>query len=565
MLGDPGAWGTRTLDTLFAELAVYGPVLGCAGAATALVVAILAAALRHARRGAWAQRARWIEIIPAPQVDPDGAVALWATLYGLRRNRLTRLWRGQEHLGFEILADADGPRFGFWVPATLTEGFVANQVRAAWPGTQVRVHPSPPSPLPRADTPRRQPAGVNRAGGGPGAGPPAESGSGGGSARGGPVVCVVGRLRLGASPALGLKTEHRIDPLRMVLAALGQLHPGQSACVQVLARPLASRARLHRAAAGLLAARPTGLRLPVWMLTELGRAMAQETLNLFHPATAHTSTHHHYHRGGHSGSREPGSGRGSAQVARRADLSAAVRPRTSGAAQLWTVQVRYAAAYLPHPPDNRDESGAGRVEGRREWARREWARVWCRGRAGQIGAAFAVFTSHNHLRRRLTGPDPDPGTDAGGGSLVRRVLMRVWGRCARARAGWARRAIIGRWMSRRWAGFGGGQSFTGAELAALAHLPTDPRIPGLVRAGAHQIAPPRQVPTGGPEAKILGDATTGRPRAVAVPVADCCCHLHIPGATGNGKTTLIAQLCLADIRRRLALIQIGRASCRERV
>lgn len=80
------------------------------------------------------------------------------------------------------------------------------------------------------------------------------------------------------------------------------------------------------------------------------------------------------------------------------------------------------------------------------------------------------------------------------------------------------------------------------ELAALAHLPEQASLPGLLRAGARSVAPPPGLAGSG---KPLGVSTvTGRQVAVAVP--DSRYHLHVLGPTGVGKSTFIAQMALAD-------------------
>jgi|HubBroStandDraft_6_1064221.scaffolds.fasta_scaffold21659_3 hypothetical protein len=79
------------------------------------------------------------------------------------------------------------------------------------------------------------------------------------------------------------------------------------------------------------------------------------------------------------------------------------------------------------------------------------------------------------------------------------------------------------------------------ELAALAHLPTTRAIPGVVMAGARNAPPPPGLPV---EGKPLGVTTEGR--QVNLAVADARQHLHILGPTGVGKSTLIANLVLAD-------------------
>jgi hypothetical protein len=80
------------------------------------------------------------------------------------------------------------------------------------------------------------------------------------------------------------------------------------------------------------------------------------------------------------------------------------------------------------------------------------------------------------------------------------------------------------------------------ELAALAHLPAEAALPGLLRAGARTIAPPPGLPNSG---KPLGVTANAAP--VVLAVADARYHLHLLGPTGVGKSTLIAQLVLDDL------------------
>jgi Type IV secretion-system coupling protein DNA-binding domain/TraM recognition site of TraD and TraG len=81
------------------------------------------------------------------------------------------------------------------------------------------------------------------------------------------------------------------------------------------------------------------------------------------------------------------------------------------------------------------------------------------------------------------------------------------------------------------------------ELAALAHLPGGRALPGVARAAARRVAPPPVVPERG---KLLGITDTGAERTVALSVPDARQHLHVVGATGAGKSTLIARLVLDD-------------------
>ena len=164
----------------------------------------------------------------------------------------------------------------------------------------------------------------------------------------------------------------------------------------------------------------------------------------------------------------------------------------------WAIAVRYAVATTAT-----DRQAVGRM----------------RGRAHAVASAFALFSGRNRLdRHRLRHPA--------------QVLA-------------ARR-------------LGRGNLVSVAELAALAHLPTDPAVPGLARAGANAVAPPPAVSrpaaivaTGSARPidtpKLLGDAQAGGRRPVALAVPDARYHLHVMGATGSGKSTLLTNLVLGDV------------------
>ncbi|MFD2420378.1 type IV secretory system conjugative DNA transfer family protein [Amycolatopsis pigmentata] len=135
------------------------------------------------------------------------------------------------------------------------------------------------------------------------------------------------------------------------------------------------------------------------------------------------------------------------------------------------------------------------------------ARQVARGRAHAVAASFASYTEHNHYtRHRLRHP---------GAVLTERRL-------------------------------GKGDLLSVAELAAIAHLPTDDAIPGVQRAGARAIAPPPGITTPGPAPKPIGVTDTGHERPVALRVPDARHHLHVIGATGSGKSTLLGRMILAD-------------------
>jgi hypothetical protein len=135
------------------------------------------------------------------------------------------------------------------------------------------------------------------------------------------------------------------------------------------------------------------------------------------------------------------------------------------------------------------------------------ARRTLRGRAHAIASAYALYAGHNHLRRRhIHRPET--------------LLAR-------------------RWMRR-------GDLCSVTELAALAHLPWDAAVPGLSRAGANAVPPPPAIRAPGADAKPLGVSDAGPTRPIALGVADGRHHLHLLGATGSGKSTLMAHMILAD-------------------
>lgn len=131
-----------------------------------------------------------------------------------------------------------------------------------------------------------------------------------------------------------------------------------------------------------------------------------------------------------------------------------------------------------------------------------------RGRAHGIASAFAAFTSGtNHLDRRF-------------------MLRPTW------------------WLAHRFLGYG--FLLSTAELAGIAHLPTDTTVPGLIRAGARPAAPSPAVARGGENTRVVGDSDAGTRRPVALGVVEARQHTHVLGKTGSGKSTLLANLVLQD-------------------
>ncbi|MEV7395012.1 DUF87 domain-containing protein [Streptomyces sp. NPDC091215] len=149
--------------------------------------------------------------------------------------------------------------------------------------------------------------------------------------------------------------------------------------------------------------------------------------------------------------------------------------------------------------------------------RRTAVRERLRGRGHAIASAFAAFTEHNYYRR----------------AKLRRPQLYI--------------------SERR---LGAGDLLSIPELAAVAHLPWDEAIPGLQRAGARAVPPPPGIATTGPSVRPIGLTDTGHPRPVGLRVADARHHLHILGATGSGKSELMARMILADAEAGRGLVAI---------
>ncbi|WP_194890928.1 type IV secretion system DNA-binding domain-containing protein [Catenulispora pinisilvae] len=113
---------------------------------------------------------------------------------------------------------------------------------------------------------------------------------------------------------------------------------------------------------------------------------------------------------------------------------------------------------------------------------------------------------------------------------------------------WARRRVFRLRRDVEQRRLRGGNLLSLTELAAVAHLPFDDAAPGVMKAGAKATAPPPHIYTGlGDGLKPLGIADAGGDRPVGLTIPDSRHHLHIIGATGSGKSTLMANLVLADI------------------
>lgn len=86
------------------------------------------------------------------------------------------------------------------------------------------------------------------------------------------------------------------------------------------------------------------------------------------------------------------------------------------------------------------------------------------------------------------------------------------------------------------------------ELSGLVGIPVEAdQIPGLLLGGCRQLAPSPLIP---PSGLVIGEATfPGSQRAVAIDRQAQLRHLHVVGPTGVGKSTLLLNAVLQDIRR----------------
>jgi len=142
-------------------------------------------------------------------------------------------------------------------------------------------------------------------------------------------------------------------------------------------------------------------------------------------------------------------------------------------------------------------------------------RELARGRIHGLAGAFGLFEGRNGFRRRRA--------RTGDAGLASRALTRPY-------------------------------LLSVPELAQLATLPAAGAIPGLERAGARTVAPPRALL---PVGRVLGVADhPGVRREVALAIEDCRYHVHVVGETGTGKSTLLANLVLQDAEAGRAAVVI---------
>jgi hypothetical protein len=311
-LAHPGATTARILHHLAQVLAHLPKAVG-AGALGVVLIGVVAVTLaRRTQARRMGEGARLVRVLTPPEVDPQGAATLWTNLVALLRPAWRRFLGGQPHLGFELTASDGGLTIAVWVPGQVPPGLVERAVEAAWPGARTETVPATP-PL------------------------------------SGPGVATGGALSLALAEHYPLRTEHKVDPLRPLLGALAGLVEGESACVQILARPVTGRrlTRLQRSAAARRSGRA---------VTGIGRLV-----DLVTPGPT---------------AQAPGS-----DPSRSADVADIL---DKAAQPCWAISVRYALSTTAT-----DRQAGARL----------------RGRAHAVASAFALFAGRNRFERhRLAHP-----------------------------------------------------------------------------------------------------------------------------------------------------------------
>lgn len=329
-LTDPWTAMQAGLTDLCSWLQDWGPV---AGPAVVVVVGGLVVLRRWwfvRCQDALHEQSRIITILVPPTVDADGAEAVWSNLVGLLRPMVQRLTTGQPHLAWEYVFGRDGLQLRLWVPGAVPPGMVERAIEAAWPGAHTRTdEPDPPIP-PAEDHDRRQ-------------------------------LVTAGTLRLARSEALPIRTDFDNDSVRALLGAPVGLGMHETACVQVLTRPVSGRRvkQARRAARHLNSGRSTRL---------VGRL-----LDLITPGPSGTTA---------SASSQPTLDPQTSMELQAQNRAIVDKQRGSQ----WETLIRYAVS-TSLPIDTPTEQVA-RV------------REQARGRAHAIASAFSGFTEHNHYRRR---------------------------------------------------------------------------------------------------------------------------------------------------------------------
>lgn len=336
---------------LVARLVAVAPSVLAAAVLGVVTVVGMRSVVRRVRHRRLLPGARLITVLAPPEVDPDGAAALWGNLAGLLRPRWRRLLFGQPHLCFEYVLTPDGATIRIWVPGSIPPGLVEHAITAAWPGATTHT------------TTASAPAGG-----------------------GGRAVTTGGVLRLARTTSLPISDTVPGDPVAALLAAPGELahRHGDRVTVTVLVRPRPTRRVTHRhTRSGVLG----GL---LGVLGDEIAALGREILTLATPGPIAPHAAGHKTRRATTAHLAPRPVEPRARLERSSGDRAAVAKARSGA---FETLIRYAATTHLHPAEPATDED--------EQASLWWAaRARVRGRAHAVAAVFASFTGHNFYRRR---------------------------------------------------------------------------------------------------------------------------------------------------------------------
>ncbi|WP_328383595.1 type IV secretion system DNA-binding domain-containing protein [Micromonospora zamorensis] len=306
-----------------------------------------------------------------------------------------------------------------------------------------------------------------------------------------PIPAEVGEQVGGAhwpqhTDGLPLRSEHDTDPLRALLAAGAEVRYREHACVQILARPApARRVRAARRAAATTSNHPHGRPdMAAQAVSGAARLAIEPLLWLLEVFMP-----------GPSRPRSPTHATAARAAERDPVATADARTVVDKALRVphFEIAVRFAVA-ADRPPVDKE--------------RAKQVRERLVGLGHTIASAAAAYTGPNRLRRMKMA---QPVATLAGRRLRRGFLATV------------------------------------PELAALAALPQDLAVPGLDRARAKAVPAPVQVPSGGRSVKVLGRSQIGH-HSVGLRVTDARQHVHVVGKTGVGKSTLLLNMILGDIK-----------------
>ncbi|MCG3755850.1 hypothetical protein [Amycolatopsis sp. Poz14] len=316
----------------------------------AVLAAVTVTAVVQSRRSAqrrWHKGARLVAVLPPAGLDPAAALAgarrLWWDLPGLAPPRWKRLVTGLPHLAVEYhLAAGEDLAVCMWLPAPIPTSRIDAALRAAWPGTLVLDRATSAGPATVDSAPRAE------------------------------LVVTGGIVRHERPEHLPLRIPDprtdAADPLRVLEAVAGQLADGESAVVQIVARPAVGRRlrRYRRTVDRLHSGRPGRRSALASFVSVLVRELMEIVTGSKSTAASHGADD---------------------RLARRLDPQHTEELREIRAKKLqpqWEVALRYYAATSAHGPD-----AADRV----------------RGLADSLFGAFALLAGRNALaRHRLSKP-----------------------------------------------------------------------------------------------------------------------------------------------------------------